>query len=332
MRKFVMISISLMLGCFLLTTNVHAEYAQAGDKLIACDINGNNEGAVFSKATITISDVDLLGNYVYWGVDVGVFKKISDTQWQNVLVERLVMNGLTVQVDNFGPITSYEYDTVYALGFRVLYQTVGSESNPIIESQWKTVKDSSNQDTYFRVMYPVGVKFTDRVTAANSWISDNEEDIKKYNKYFPDSEVVCKVEIDPRGVDVEGYDITMDANDTDITDVSIEDLRVVKVEVGTGTGKKLAGDGNNAVYASAVGTPDTVSFSVTDTALRDQNNQPFPSRTGTNIVTVYFKYRFKNTPGIPEFTNRVTVKVKGSTREIEETNTIYIRSVKVNYM
>lgn len=326
LRKLI-ITASLILA--FLPAGAYAETAQAGDKFVPCKIDGSSPGTAFTTATITVTDIDQNGNYVYWGVDVGVFKKISNTQWQNIFVDRVVTNGLTIQVSNFGPITSYETNTVYALGYRILYQTVGAEANPIIEDDWKNViKDGENM--YFMVMNPVQIQFTDRVTAANNWVS--EADNATYNRYYPDSEVVSKLTIDPSGANVDGYQVTIDADDTNNANITIQDLRVVRIEVGSGASKQIAGDGKNALNASYKSSTDSLTFSVTDSALRDNNNAAFPARTGTNPVTIYFKYKFLNTPGTPEFKNSVKVKVSGTTREITEDIPIYIKVAKGIYM
>ena len=127
--------------------------AQSGDVFVTCDINGLQTGTFFSTATVTVTDIDDTGNYEYYGVDIGIFKK-PDTcdpddpfgvEWPFISEDfknTIVTNSTIIKVDNFGNITDYEFDKVYAIGYRVLYKPISEEEEQIIEGPWKMVTDS----------------------------------------------------------------------------------------------------------------------------------------------------------------------------------------------
>ena len=133
--------------------------ANAGDKFITCDIDGTEKETVFTKATVTVSGIDTSGIYIYYGIDVGVFKKPDDykqnkDEWEETAIKkRIETNSLQVEIEDLGSMSDYEYDKVYSLAYRVLYRPVGSQENQIIETEWKKVKiDSNNDILYYKVV------------------------------------------------------------------------------------------------------------------------------------------------------------------------------------
>ena len=77
-RILKIISIFTVLVGILLPANSYA--ASTGSKFVTCDIDGVQTGTFFTKTTIAVSDIDTSGNYTYYGVDVGVFKKPEVTE------------------------------------------------------------------------------------------------------------------------------------------------------------------------------------------------------------------------------------------------------------
>ena len=120
-----------------------ATNASDGDIFILSDENKISKDIIFTEASFSISNLDDSGEYAYYGVDIGIFKK-SETgnEWTTLDIERVETNDLNFKIDNFGDITGYEYDNVYVLGYRVLYQIIGSTDGSVEESEWKMVPDS----------------------------------------------------------------------------------------------------------------------------------------------------------------------------------------------
>lgn len=141
-RRIVLISIVCV---FIFMNTAYSQNASIGDTLITCNEDGTQtgKGEPFTKANITISNIDESGYYSYYGVDIGAFKKPqSGETWDSIIIERIPTNSLEIEIEDFGDITQYEYDTVYTLGYRVLYRPNGTETNPIIETEWIKVEDS----------------------------------------------------------------------------------------------------------------------------------------------------------------------------------------------
>lgn len=130
----------------------------AATGFVTCDINGNPTGTSFTKATIdfdsstnNFNGSDTSGNYVYCGVDVGIFKK-GASGWDPVLrtsdnKQQIIRNTTApdkIQIDNFG--TGYTAGGIYAIGYRELYVPFDGDSIGIVESAWKNVPG-----TYFIV-------------------------------------------------------------------------------------------------------------------------------------------------------------------------------------
>ncbi len=128
-------------------------------------------------------------------------------------------------------------------------------------------------------------QFTDRITGANRWMTD--EQAAELNRYFPGSVVVCKVEIDPGGADIDGYEIEMEADEGNTANITIEDLKVVRVEVGS----ESVGDGVSAVFNSNSdnnpSTTEAVEFDINSTTLGELETRYakiLPDRPGTKII------------------------------------------------
>ena len=170
--------------------------------------------------------------------------------------------------------------------------------------------------------------FTDRVTAANNWIDGEvaqgkytEEHGQELNKYFPNSEVVCKFEIDPKGTDVQKYNITFDANSDNTQPLGIDYIRFVKQDIG-GT---ITHEEHPPIKET---TNPSLTFSV--------------DNSGTNIVTVFVKYKFRNgtkdsdISAMPDsFKSKVTVEAvtAGGTKTLDPMeNIIRLRKVIPKYM
>ena len=335
--------IILILGG-MLSANVFA--ASAGDQFVSCDASGTLTGEIFTTAGISLqdNDIDTSGKNIYYGVDVAVVKKpLSGLDWDNICAERVVTSSLDIKIENFGNMSWYDNTSVYAVAYRILYRA-GNMSNPIIETSWKQVDNS-----YFKVAAAgtyASSGFTDRVTAANKWISNLVTQIKKYNNYFMDSEVVSKVVIDPLGDDIDSYAVDLDLNADSNSKIDIHKFRVVKVVYGI-DGPTTAPEDKKISekppiypdpYDPSAASDSTVSFKIgagpNDVGIAGR-------RPGTDKVTAYFKYSFKkknktDTLGTDEkqILNKATITSDNGvdTGTKEKTNTIYILDVKGIYM
>lgn len=112
-----------------------------------CDeYGGIREGIdkTFTTATVTVKDIDESGNYSYYGIDIGIFKKPASAQikWSAIYTQRVPTNNLKIKITKFGDIAKYNRNEVYVLGYRTLYNTTNSASNnKILETGWKKVNN-----------------------------------------------------------------------------------------------------------------------------------------------------------------------------------------------
>ena len=344
MKKIRITIILSVLMFIFVPVSIYAQNAHDGDKMVTCDKDGQNMGDIFTNATVTVTDLDESGNFYYHGIDVGIFKRISDTQGQNIYVERIMTNGTKIQIVNFGSLTSYEYENTYTIAYRILYQVSGTPTGQIITSEWKKVK-KDNQDIYFKVKPPIEIsQFTDRVTGTNKWMDADGEYTaaeKELNRYWPDSEVVCKVEIDPKGTDIDSYRIELDVDQDGTllaTGAEINYIKVIKIDYTNPNNNNTTTEWGPEDEPNAADKPlcknsgqKTISLEIDDPS-NTPNNKP-----QTKKVTVYFKYKLKNNmSNIPDhFVNKIRIipVVGGVDKDpVEKSNTIYLRKVKGQYM
>ena len=127
--------------------------------------------------------------------------------------------------------------------------------------------------------------------------------------------------IDPKGADVQKYNITFEANSDNTQPLGIDYIRFVKQDIG--------GTIIHEEHPPIIETTDpSLSFSI--------------DNSGTNIVTVFIKYRFRNgtkdeeVRAMPnEFKSKVTVEAVtvGGTRTLDPMeNIIRLRKVIPKYM
>ncbi len=187
--------------------------------------------------------------------------------------------------------------------------------------------------------FPVAVsQFTDRVTAANQWIEEavdsgqiTEEEVidKGYNRYFPNSEVVCKFVIDPGGADIDRYDISLDVNADNTTGIDTSYIKIVKIDY---DGTTQWGYTDNPGPPGGADKPLCGKYDGSEIIEFEIDNP------GNKVITVWCKYKFINLDmdSIPaEFRNRVEVTAVsgGDIKALEPTyNTIYLRKAKIEYM
>ena len=307
-------------------------------ELTTCDITGKPL-QIITDAVINIpaSGLDSTGNYIYYAVDVCVFEKSDDGTIGAMLGNPLEIptNSLQVTVQGLDGAVTYDPATIYALGYRILYTPVnGEDSTAIISSDWSMVPNS-----YFKVSKPIITDFTDRVTAANNWIDGEvaqgkytEEHGQELNKYFPDSEVVCKFVIDPKGKTVDNYDITLDVNSDNTAGIDeIQYIKIVRIDYdgvkGTYVDKPADPEGADKPLCGKYDGSKAITFNI--------------ANPGKKVVTVYCKYKIKNpkaTSAIPsEFKNRVDIKARIAGNPAEMLldplfNTIRLRKARVIYM
>lgn len=281
-------------------------------KLFKLDVVSNTElksiGSTKVEVEATWEGKALRGGEIIW-------KETADTEWNSTPITNTTttVTGLT--------LGTYDIKARALMLYPIYYMSDNIDAETIM---------------------PVEIsKFTDRVTGANNWMNDTQA--AQLNKYYPDSEVVCKVDIDPTGeaadpADIDGYEITMDANADNTANMAIEGLKVVRIDIGS----TVIGDGRTAIYASNADknplTTDTVEFDITNATLNQLETRfgkTYPDKPGTELVTVYFKYNIKNGDTIPDsFKNKIKIKAisGGSSKDIEEENTIYMRKTKAQYM
>ncbi len=333
MRR-IKLTFMIVILCMTLPVHIYAEKAQEGDRFERCSKAGVGTGFVFlptSTTPVTVEISNLDPNYIYYGIDIGIFHKISDTNWTNLFdIDREVTNNTIVEIADFGALDSYDYDDVYILSYRILYQT---PEGSLIEGPWQM-----DERNCFKVCMPGITSFIDRVTGANMWIQAaveggelTEQQVieKGLNHYFPNSEVVCKFVIEPKGVDVDRYSINMDVNTGNTLNIDMDYLKIVRIDY---DGVTQWGYKDNPASPGGVDKPlcgksdgsKTISFEI--------------DNPGNKVVTVWCKYKFTNPDmdNIPdEFRNRVevTAEIEGIIKPLEpKYNTIRLRKTKVNYM
>ena len=243
-------------------------------------------------------------------------------------------------------MSSYEYDKVYTLAYRVLYRPSGDSSNPIVETEWKKVKiDNSNDILYFKKVFDEDISvtgsFTDRVTGVNAWMDDavknkqiTEEKVKELNRYFLDSQVMSKFTLEPKGTgvaDIKQYQVDLDVNVSSPNknnEVNIDYIKIMKIVY------ENNGEVVDEYYPSREERGKTT-MSITVGGNNNDTGTPDP---GANKVTVYFEYKFIKNVDKPldskEIINRVTVKVKNKGKPLDldpMENIIRIRDTKGIY-
>ena len=302
--------------------------ANAFAALYACDGSGTVIQPITS-ATINIpaSVLSITGNNKYYGVDIGIFEKSDDgtigTLMSNPL--QIPTNSLQVTIEGLDTAATYDPAKIYAVGYRVLYTPANGNGNTVIPDDWSMLSNS-----YFKANKPIITDFTDRVTAANNWMTTQYE-IDRYNLYFPDSEVVCKFVIDPKGETVDNYNITLDANsDSTVGIDAIQYIKIVRIDYdgvkGTYVDKPAGPDGADKPLCGLYDGSKEITFNI--------------ANPGKKVVTVYCKYKIKNpkdTSAIPsDFKNRVDIKaqIAGNPEESLDPlfNTIRLRKARAIYM
>ncbi len=167
--------------------------------------------------------------------------------------------------------------------------------------------------------------FTDRITGANNWLDADvavgkltEEEANELNTYFPNSEVVCKFEINPSGNTYQKYKVNFNANIDNTGEIGIDYIRLVKVDIGT-----------NSTYSEN----PPINQSSNSYTLNFEISNP-----QDKTVAAYIKYRFKNNVSdsvIKQFTSRVAITpvrsdgTDGTT--VNSTNIIRFRNTDVQY-
>lgn len=132
------LKINALLTISIFLVLILSSYVLAASKVefSICDEKGQTTGKTFTKATITVDGIDQSGNYLYRGIDIGVFnKKTQDSVYQ----KRVQTDTLNIQISDFGSIDKYKYDEIYVFGYRVLYSLIDNEEGSIIETDWKMI-------------------------------------------------------------------------------------------------------------------------------------------------------------------------------------------------
>ena len=273
------------------TCTVHI--VTGGIQFIPCSLEGvpTTGAAQFSTASISLkdNDIDKSGNYIYYGVDLGIFQKPnSGSDWKTIAVQRALSPSLDFKISDFGSISKYDTSSVYSTGYRIVYQVAGSQSNPIIETDWKQVKQ------YFRFTStppiitcddpgslcvvpepePTTGEMTDKITAANKNLPDY------MNKYLPGSEIAVVIPIKPAGIQYERFQVKLNLNSTNN----------VKIKILNNVSSVMNSVESGSVIEGEIMNPPTTTFNV------------------------YYVYKFQKTDAKTplldvekEFTNEVTI-------------------------
>lgn len=146
--KYIKVAVLVVtLLCILTANDVSAENAKLGDGHISCNLDGSttDKGVPFSKANLNVTGIDTSGNYIYKGIMFGVFKK-GETEWTLLLSNSILTDSASIEVTDFGNITTYEYNTVYSMGYKILYESIDG-TGPIVSTDWNIIDGS-----YFKVV------------------------------------------------------------------------------------------------------------------------------------------------------------------------------------
>lgn len=323
-KYLMMIIISVF---FLIPVQGYAQTAHTGDQFERCSKTGVGTGTIFlptdtNPVTLTIANLD--SNYIYYGIDVGIFHKISGTDWQNIFpIDREITNKTIVNIASFGTMGSYNYDDVYMVSYRIIYRT---SQGQLIETDWQP-----SESNCFKVhpFQPEISEFTDRVTGANNWMTD--EQAAALNEYAPNSEIVARITIDPKDSSVKSYKLDIDTN-TDNDKIKIDYVRVVKIIYQDSNG--------NEVYSNSNEHPPIAERLNTNTIDSFMIDAPAP---GQYKVSIYVKYHFQKVDenyslhgnNKDKFTSKVTVtstSEDGTCTAVDEmTNQIKIRDINIYY-
>ncbi len=206
------ISIIILLILLFSTVGVsNAQTASTRDLFQFCDVDGNNTGEIFlptdtSPVSIELdpASIDTSGNYVYFGVDIGIFERPvpppnavnPDDLWNTVTVERIPTNSTAVDIVSFGPMSNFSYDQVYSLSYRILYKSILSDDTSIYVSDWYKVKDKNDTgEIYFKVK-PYAQEDIFQKCDING---ENPG-----NLFMPSDTSPVSIELDPASIDTSG--------------------------------------------------------------------------------------------------------------------------------
>lgn len=143
----------IFLGIILTILFSSRVFAVAKTEFITCNEKGETLGKTFSKATISVSGIDQSGNYLYRGADIGIFK---NGEGSNVYQKRVLTDALNIQIADFGSAGKYDSESVYVIGYRVIYSLIDSEDGSVIETNWKYIEGN-----YFKLVAQTGSETTD---------------------------------------------------------------------------------------------------------------------------------------------------------------------------
>lgn len=185
----------------------------------------------------------------------------------------------------------------------------------------KAIDNAGNASDVVHSM-PIKIEaFTDRVTAANAWMDAEiangtltEDKAKELNRYFMNSEVVCKLRINPQGNNVQKYHIKLVPNDNN-SKIGIKYIKVVKIAVGNTV---KASENPPMLTGTQIGDSlcqnidkNKIEFYIN---LNDYSSPQTPNPQN-QPVDIYFKFKFYksdpnvilNTEELKQFTSKVTV-------------------------
>lgn len=142
MNRTKILALIVTLLCIAFSSNIYAGNAKAGDGFVTCNLDGTatDKGQVFSKAAINVSNIDQSGNYIYKGVMVGTFKK-GTAQWDLLTSNSIITNSLNIEVTNFGDITKYEYNEVYCIAYKIMYE-MPFDDGVTVTTSWNALDGS----------------------------------------------------------------------------------------------------------------------------------------------------------------------------------------------
>lgn len=264
-------------------------------RFISCDQYGNidEDVVIFGRATINIPDsgIDTTGNFIYCGVDVGIFKKPVKNQdvadhpeweWPKVVdAKRIYTDKKEIHIDDFGDADNSEYkkNEVYVIGYRLLYAPVSEaiengEISSVIETKWVKVLDSYfelapdlpmskvEHNQLITYIYNGGVKTVEvakpEITTGEYGITTQEE-VNAYNSYnrFIDGDYVkyrLKFNVIKANI-IDKVDVTLKLNSTDLSGVELHALSAKLGKIQGGTTSYIRD-------LTVVGTGETETFSL----------------------------------------------------------------------
>ena len=155
---------------------VPLSFAATSEKLVT-----RNDNSDLTKVDLEFSNFDSTGNYIFKGIDVGIFESTNGADYtlQSGSFHRVLQSSTTFSL-NLGSLSSYDYAKTYKVAYRIIYEIVGTGELVVLDEGnsvkgWKKVQWAGNDLVFFRNRAPVITSVSNATTQYVSEESGHKE-------------------------------------------------------------------------------------------------------------------------------------------------------------